>query len=109
MTGGWWVVAIVVAIVIGIPIIKALYFRVAERHLTEQERGRNKNLRRAGTHAALAAREAQRPVLTCPTCGSHQVERQSAAKKVGKIAAVGVFGIASASKQFKCRTCRGTW
>lgn len=56
--------------------------------------------------AQRAAKPVNRP--TCPTCGSTNVEKISAAAKVGGAA---MFGLLSktARSQFKCKNCGYKW
>ncbi|HKZ45840.1 MAG TPA: hypothetical protein VJ202_00470 [Thermodesulfobacteriota bacterium] len=45
----------------------------------------------------------------CPTCGSPDVERITAANKVKNAALWGVFALGHLSKTFKCNNCGQKW
>lgn len=47
--------------------------------------------------------------VSCPTCGSNNVRKQSNTKRVGKVAAFGLLSVGSISKTFKCKGCGYTW
>lgn len=47
----------------------------------------------------------QEHTLKCPACGSTNVEKISAASKVGAGIAFGVFSLGHISKTFKCKNC----
>ena len=44
-------------------------------------------------------------VPKCPTCGSPNLSKISATKKVAKIAAFGIFGMGDNGKTWKCNNC----
>lgn len=44
-------------------------------------------------------------VPKCPICQSTNLEKISAAKKVGKIAIFGIFGMGDNGKTWKCKNC----
>ena len=49
--------------------------------------------------------EKQQYQVKCPACGSPNVEKISAANKIGKAALLGVFSLGSIGKQFRCKNC----
>ncbi|MEX0991722.1 MAG: hypothetical protein WD004_05565 [Actinomycetota bacterium] len=49
------------------------------------------------------------PMLTCPTCGSHDVYRITGGRKAARVAVMGVFAAPKVMKSFQCRSCKGRW
>lgn len=53
--------------------------------------------------------EKMNTMVKCPTCGSINIEKISAASKAGKVALFGVLVAGSVSKTFHCKSCGYKW
>lgn len=75
-----------------------------ERYQREEDERRKQQQMLAERQRAIE--EAEKPKVTCPYCGSTDVNKISGVYKAASIGMFGVFAVPGATKQWTCRKCK---
>lgn len=79
-------------------------YRVAVNDFERYQREEHERIKRAALQRQLE--EAAKPKVTCPYCGSTDVNKMSAVGKAIEVGILGVYALPSASKQWYCKNCK---